>query len=332
MGATAEPEDSATAGAPEGSETAFRLTDPRIAESSGLAASRLYEGVYWTHNDSGDQYGPDVYAVDETGRTVATVRLSGDGVQARDWEAVAMGTDDSGAPAVFVGDIGDNFDGGWPDVRVYRFPEPAVLGDQTVAATTFTFRYADGARNAEGMMIDPRDNRLYVISKEVGGGVYAAPERPTADGVNELVRIASAPLYATDAAFAADGSRYAVRTYWSANVYDASDGVPGRIVERVTLPRTEQGESLAFTPDGTALMAGTEGLDSPVWRVPLTAAPEPAEPDPGTARPEEEPADPPAPDRPAADPDGEGALPLILAGGLGAAVVIAAIVWLARRG
>lgn len=56
----------------------FTITDPRIKESSGLAASRKHPGVYWTHNDSDD--GPYVYAVDSrTGRTVATVTLRGIG-------------------------------------------------------------------------------------------------------------------------------------------------------------------------------------------------------------------------------------------------------------
>src|SRR5690606_23690142 len=83
------------------------------------------------------------------------------------------------------------------------------------------------------MMIDPRDGRLYIVSKEVAGGVYAAPEELDPDGENTLERIDSAPLYATDAAFAPDGSHYAIRTYWGATFYDAADGVPGRSAGRI---------------------------------------------------------------------------------------------------
>ncbi|MFC4562802.1 hypothetical protein ACFO4E_13125 [Nocardiopsis mangrovi] len=262
------PSPDASPALPEGSEVLFRIEDPRIRESSGLAASRLHDGVYWTHNDSGD-YGPDLYAVDETGATLATVTLAGTGVEARDWEAVAVGTGSDGDPAVYVGDIGDNFQGGWPNVRVYRFTEPDVLTDQTVDATTFTFTYEDGGRDAEAMMVDPRDGRLYVISKEVAGGVYAAPADLDPEGTNTLTRVDSAPLFATDAAFAPDGRHYAVRTYWGATVYDAADGVPGRGVDRLNLPELDQGESMTFGHDGSALLVGTEGPGSPVWRIPL---------------------------------------------------------------
>lgn len=307
---------------PEGTETAFTLTDPRITESSGLAASVRHEGVYWTHNDSGPDHTPDLHAVDERGATVATVRLVGDGVQARDWEAVAMGVDEEGRPAIHVADIGDNFQGGWPDVRVYRIPEPRDLVDQTITATTFTLSYADGGRDAEGLLIDPRDNRMYVVSKEIAGGLYAAPERPDPGTTNTLTRVGPAPLFATDAAFAPDGSSYAVRTYWNVTVYDASDGVPGRRVATLGLPDSDQGESLTYTRDGTALLVGTEGADSPVWRVPLAdvdlqTTPEP-EPSPSAAPPE------------AVEP--VGAAPLILGGAGVAAAVVLAIVWLARRG
>ncbi|MFC3998540.1 hypothetical protein ACFOVU_21625 [Nocardiopsis sediminis] len=268
--AAAEPSPSTDPGPalPEGSEVRFHIEDPRILESSGMAASRLHDGVYWTHNDSGD-YGPVLYAVDETGATVATITLTGAGVEARDWEAVSVGTDDNGAPAVYVGDIGDNFQGGWPSVRVYRFTEPDVLTDATVDATTYTFTYEDGGRDAEAMMVDPDDGRLYIISKEVAGGVYAAPAELDPEGTNTLTRIDSAPLFATDAAFAPDGRHYAIRTYWSATVYDAADGVPGRGVDRLNLPDLDQGESMTFSHDGSALMVGTEGERSPVWRIPL---------------------------------------------------------------
>ncbi|MGI5119986.1 hypothetical protein ACQEU5_10695 [Marinactinospora thermotolerans] len=337
LGATPPPDPapSATAGLPEGAELAFRLSDPRITESSGLAASGRHEDVYWTHNDSGDQYGPDVYAVDGQGRTVATITLAG--VEARDWEAIAVGTDDSGAPAVYVGDIGDNFNGGWPNVRVHRFTEPAQLTDQTVEATTYTLTYADGGRDAEAMMVDPRDGRLYVVSKELAGGVYAAPPELDPDGVNELVRVGSAPLYATDATFTPDGSRYAIRTYWNAVLYDAEPGVPGRTLRSVTLPRLDQGESLAFDAGGTALLAGTEGPGSPVWRVPLEedaggdTTVGPAEPE-AERTPDGAAEATPDDEAEAATEEERGAAGRILAGVAVAAVVIAGIVLLARRG
>lgn len=304
---------------PEGSERAFRLEDPRIAESSGIAASLRHKDVYWTHNDSGD-YGTAIYAVDGSGRTVATLNLTGEGVEMRDWEAIALGEDDDGEPAIYVGDIGDNFDGGWPNIRVYRVAEPEDLGTEQVSveATTFTFEYADGARNAESMMIDPRDNRLYIASKEIGGGLYAAPKKLTAEGTNTLERVGSAPLYATDAAFAPDGSQYTIRTYWGATVYEAGAGLPGHSMTRFDLPKLDQGESVTYTADGSALLVGTEGARSPVWRVPI----------PADARPE-----PPASERKGGDdaePAGGG--PILIAGGAGlAAILIAGIVWLARR-
>lgn len=305
---------------PEGTEQLFTLTDPRIAESSGLAVSHRHEGVYWTHNDSGPDYGPTLYAVNSDGDTVATVWLTGDGVEARDWEAIGIGIDESGEPAIYVADIGDNYQGGWPSVRVYRIPEPRELADQTVTATTFSFSYDDGGRDAEGLLIDPRDNRLYLVSKELAGGVYAAPEQLNPDGVNALTRVGNAPLFATDAAFSPDGRYYAIRTYWNAILYDASGGVPGRRIATITLPESDQGESLAFTRDGNALLVGSEGVHSPVWRVPLDGVLDalPAE-EPSTEATE-------AVDR----SSGGGASSLILVGAGVAAVAILTIVWLAR--
>ena len=105
------------AAAADGPSVAFRISDPRITESSGLAASRLHPGVYWTHNDSGD--GPYVYAIDAaTGKTVATVTMRG--IRPRDVEAISIGPDGD----LYVGDIGDNLGGAWPEVWIYRFPEP----------------------------------------------------------------------------------------------------------------------------------------------------------------------------------------------------------------
>src|SRR5690606_19897777 len=44
---------------------------------------------------------------------------------------------------------------------------------------------------------------------------------------------------------------------------------PGKLLARVTMPPLDQAESIAYTRDGTALLTGSEGVSSPVYRVPL---------------------------------------------------------------
>ncbi|MGP3983537.1 hypothetical protein [Streptomyces sp. KR80] len=256
---------------PKGSPESFTIKDPRVTESSGLAASRAHPGIFWTHNDSDD--GPYVYAVDSaTGRTVATVTLSG--VDPRDLEAISVGP----GGQVYVGDIGDNLGGSWPEVWIYRFREPEVLRDTTVTPVRHTVRYAGGPRDAESLMVHPKTGRVYIVSKhEDGGGLYEGPEAGpgaaksgglSASGVNTFRRVADVDVWATDGAFSPDGTRLVVRGYFEAVEYRWKDGTARRI-GRPSLPMQRQGESVTFTSDGRALMYGTEGAQSRVARVTL---------------------------------------------------------------
>jgi hypothetical protein len=263
-GASAPP-----AAADSGPTVAFRIGDPRITESSGLAASRLHPGVYWTHNDSGG--GPYVYAVDSaTGRTVAKVTMRG--VHARDMEAISLGPDGD----LYVGDIGDNLNGSWKEVWLYRFPEPEQLHDQSVDVTTYTVRYDDGPRDAEALMVQPRTGRVYIASKnDEGGHLYAGPAELSTHGVNVFRHIADVP-WVTDGAFSPDGSRLVLRGYFWSTAYRWVDDAPQKI-GGLDVPLQRQGESVTFTTDGRALMYGSEGKDSQVWRVPLSGADLPAD-------------------------------------------------------
>lgn len=252
------------AAAVERPERIFTIPDERITESSGLAASRAHPGVYWTHNDSDD--GPYVYAVDSRGRTLATVTLRG--VKPRDAEAISLGPDGQ----LYLADIGDNLDGTWPEVWLYRFTEPADLHDQTVDAVRYRVRYEDGPRNAEALMIHPVTGRAYIASKrQSGGGLYQGPEHLSASGVNTFRRIAEVP-WVTDGAFSPDGTRLVLRGYFSADLYAWQDGAPHRL-RPLDVPFQRQGESVTFTADGAAVLFGSEGADSDVWRLALSEAP-----------------------------------------------------------
>ena len=61
------------------------LTDERVDEISGLAASRQHPGVIWALNDSGDR--AHVYALAPDGEVLATLWLRG--ARNIDWEDLA---------------------------------------------------------------------------------------------------------------------------------------------------------------------------------------------------------------------------------------------------
>ncbi|MEV5874208.1 WD40 repeat domain-containing protein [Streptomyces sp. NPDC052101] len=236
----------------------FTFKDPRITESSGLAASRLHPGVYWTHNDSGD--GPYVYAVDSrTGKTVARITLRGIG-SPRDVEAISIGPHDE----IYLGDIGDNFGGRWPYVWIYRLPEPKELRDQTVTATQYVVKYANGPRDAESLVVHPKTGRVYIIDKkEDGGHLYEGPATLSTSGTNVFKPIAPVDLWATDAAFSPDGRQLAVRGYIGGISYDWNGGRIKR-EGQLDVPLQGQGEGVSYSVDGTKLLYSSEGADSEV--------------------------------------------------------------------
>ncbi|QKW33787.1 hypothetical protein HUT06_06870 [Actinomadura sp. NAK00032] len=256
---------------------AFTIKDPRITESSGLAASARHPGVVYTHNDSGGV--PKIYALGKDGRVRAVLTLGG--ANARDWEGIALGKDGRGRPAIFVADIGDNLGGAWPYVTVYRIPEPSRLVSQTLRATAFKIKYADGPRNAETVMINPRTNRLYIASKLFGGKIYEGPAKLRTRGFNVMRKVGDAPAIATDGAFAPDGRTCVIRTYFGARLYTVgADGRPDKQLKSINLPMQAQGESVTYTADGRSLLVGSEGKNQPVHQVPL---PEEALPSPSPA-------------------------------------------------
>ena len=213
------------------------VKDPRIGESSGLAASRRHPGIVYTFNDSGGL--PQVYALGPDCRTKATLTFAG--ARNRDWEAMALGPD-----GIYVGDIGDNLDGAWPYVTVYRIPEPSRLRSRTLPATAYRIKYADGPRNAESMMIDPRTGRLYIASKGFGGSLYEGPKKLRTGRFNVMHKVASAPLYATDGAFAPDGGTFVIRGYWGAEIYRA----PGKKITDVSIPGRSRARASRSAPTG----------------------------------------------------------------------------------
>lgn len=236
------------------------LSDPAIDESSGLARSQLSSTRLWTHNDSGG--GTTIFALDAAGKTTRTFELTN--ASHLDWEAMASATL-GGVPYLYLGDIGDN---GKKRSTIFvhrvREPDPATASG-SLPYTTYEFRYADGARNAEGMMVNPVTGRLYVVSKVKGapGGIYAAPATLSTTSVNVLTKVATAPAGMADAVFLQDGQRFVLRGYVSGWLYSGFGATPVRF----DMPL--KGESVTTDWSPTAILVGSESQYSSIWRVTL---------------------------------------------------------------
>src|SRR6185369_15612371 len=81
-----------------------KIASKDITESSGIAASRCQPGVFWTHNDSGDD--AFIFAINEKGDDIGTWRVQNS--ENIDWEDIAEFRDPSGKCFIYIGEIGDN--------------------------------------------------------------------------------------------------------------------------------------------------------------------------------------------------------------------------------
>jgi hypothetical protein len=234
-----------------------RIHATAVTESSGLARSTYARGVLWTHNDSGGL--PRIYAIKPDGSTAAVVTLRG--ATARDWEDIASGP----GHTLWVGDIGDNLSRR-PYVTVYRLTEPAALASTTVKVRRFDLSYPDGPHNAEALLVHPTSGRVSVVTKSpFGGAVYSAPKTLSSTSRNRLTKVATAPLKVTAGSYSPDGSRIVLCNYSRAFVYRRFGGTPQLLVP----PPRGQGESLEVDRAGTAAFMGSEGRNSPIYRVTL---------------------------------------------------------------
>ena len=209
-----------------------QFQNPRLIESSGVAASRVHAGVLWTHNDSGDR--PYLYATDLYGRNLGAFLVPG--AEALDWEDMALGPcpRTTRAPrCVYLADTGDNAEFR-PWVTVYAVPEPEPPtgpGDTlrtTAAPIVLRLRYPDGPHDVEAIFVSPRDSSLYLVSKR-RGGVYrvAAEQWGHAAAVTPVIVQRLDIGLVTGAAIRPDGRLVAVRTY--SRIYLFSPGVGGRL-------------------------------------------------------------------------------------------------------
>jgi hypothetical protein len=245
----------------------FHFADPQIDESSGLAASSYGNGIVYTFNDSGDT--ARFFAVNSSGATVAIYTLKG--ATNHDWEDMDTGTDASGKPVLYFGDIGDNAVKR-TEIDVYQVPEPRGPSAD-VPWIRYRLRYPDGPHDAETLMVDPHTHRIFIASKSLLGFglLYEAPAVLSTTAINTLAIVepeVDVPMLTTSGDISPDGKLMVLLTYFSAYW---SVGVNGTL-HAFPVAEQRQDEGIAFTRDGKSVLVDSEGKYLAVYRVALPAA------------------------------------------------------------
>lgn len=241
-----------------------------ITESSGVANSPLWPGVYYTHNDSGDK--PRFFKFDGQGKLFGAYALRG--AQAFDWEDMASARV-TGKSYLYFGDIGDN-SAKRSAVTVYRVGEPRTSSPLIGTFETYNVTYPDGPHNAETLMVNPLNGDIYIVTKSAdeGSRVFKL-RRPGGSGSFRLQEIGKLTFpgsilggqLATGGDISPDGKWIVIRTYFAAYEY----AVPKRFDDWVTgspttirLASETQGEAISYSRDGKALITTSEGSPCPV--------------------------------------------------------------------
>jgi len=252
------------------------LTNKAIDESSGLACSRTNPGLFWTHNDSGDD--AQIYLFDSQGRDLGSARIRG--VFAFDWEDIFSFTE-NGKSYLVLCDVGNN--GRAAGIQpMYLIQEPAidatrgVTQDSTPVVQEIHIAYEDDHRDCEAVAVDPTTKTILFATKEdkKDSLVYALkwpePDPKRAFTARQIATLEIPAVTAMDVS--PDGLRAVVLTYRDAYEYvreaseDWSQGFsrPPRVI---VTPRRIQGESICYGPDGKTLYLTSEKLPTPLFEI-----------------------------------------------------------------
>jgi hypothetical protein len=266
----------------------FRLEGATITEASGLASNEAND-LFYVVQDAGKS--AEIFAVDLTGtvRQAFAVPFPNE-----DWEDLATGVDEQGRRVLYIADTGDAFfvrrDTGRPartEFAILSVLEPTLPDGRPPSATVpaeearrFPFVFDDGLNhNAESLLVQPGTGRLFVVDKVEKGRadvpyLWAGPEQAEEGQINTFTKVAQVAVpAASGAAFSPTGDRMVIRNGGSAYLWWVADSDIAAAVEQrpveVALPPQPQGEGVAFTQDGGALLLNSEGTGSLVWELPL---------------------------------------------------------------
>lgn len=252
------------------------VTNKKLDEVSGLAASSKNTGMLWTLNDSGNR--AEVLLIDDRLNIRLTCTLAN--IINRDWEDISVGPGpEAGKNYIYVADIGDNM-AIFPYKTIYRFEEPKFTeGTSQISITDFdriVFQL-DVKKDTESLLVDPKTKNLYVISKrEKPVYVYELKYPYSTTDTLTAQKIGSIPFGQIVAAdFSPDGNEVLIKNYNNVFYWRLDNENLASALKRspaiVTYEAEPQGESVTFARDGSGFYTISEtvkGEKSYLWFYP----------------------------------------------------------------
>lgn len=248
-----------------------RIDFAPITEASGMVKSRLWPGVFWVHNDSGDQ--PRIFPITRNGtiiqpewmRNYAGILIP-DAVNV-DWEDIT--TDNNGN--LIIADLGNNANMR-RDLCIYIINEPYPA--ETVLTSVFRridvyypdqINFPPEERNFDSEAIFWANDHIYVLTKhrsDTHTKLYRL-DSPEPNAKNPLTLLSAFRINSmvTSADATVDGSALAVLTYEAVWYFEAPAGSDDYFKGSIRWLPIEAGKNEGICIDGDKLLIVNEDRD-----------------------------------------------------------------------
>ena len=237
-----------------------------IDQVSGIADSKINQGYLWIVEDSGNP--PEIKLLKYDGMVLKKICLKN--AVNRDWEDLALSSGPNNSLSyLYIADIGDN-DAQHNNYLIYRFAEPLAGIDTVYTWEEISFTYADGAHDAETILVDHQTKDIYIITKrDATSKIYklAYPQSTSSD--NPLQYVASFSFSGVvGAAISNNGNEILVKTYTDLFYWNREEGktIENTLQEKsikIEYLQEPQGEAVCFKNDGSGFFTLSEKGSAP---------------------------------------------------------------------